>query len=144
MLVVHGASSSEKIQQDSYLVKLQAHQRISFVICYITFKTRISFKEHMKRGAHLLAPGPTGVEGRFVREIMLLLDRISVGGKAQESKRVHPCNVCDKAFKSLQIPSQHKISAQCHSGTVAMCLPARVVARSSTQTTALTIYCVDF
>ena len=29
--------------------------------CYITFKKRISFKEHMKRGAHLMAPGPAGV-----------------------------------------------------------------------------------
>ena len=31
------------------------------------------------------------------------------GDKAQERDRVHPCNVCDKAFKSLQMPSQHKI-----------------------------------
>ena len=35
----------------------------------------------MKRVAHLLAPGPAGVKGRFVREIMLLLDGISEGGK---------------------------------------------------------------
>ena len=34
----------------------------------------------MNRGAHLLATGPAGVEGMFVREIMLLLDGISVGG----------------------------------------------------------------
>ena len=34
----------------------------------------------MNRGAHLLATGPAGVEGRFVREIMLLLAGISVGG----------------------------------------------------------------
>ena len=33
-----------------------------------------------KRGAHLLAPGSAGVEGRFLREIMLLLDGISMGG----------------------------------------------------------------
>ena len=66
----------------------------------------------MNRGAHLLATGPVGVEGRFVREIMLLLYGISVGGgKAQERERerVHPCNVCQKAFKSLQMLSQHKI-----------------------------------
>jgi hypothetical protein len=63
-------------------VKLYAHRSISFVICYITFKTRISSKEHMERGAHLLAPGPAGVEGRFVKEIMLLLDGISVGGQS--------------------------------------------------------------
>ena len=37
--------------------------------------------ENMKRGAHLLAPGPAGVKGRFVREIMWLLDGISVGGQ---------------------------------------------------------------
>ena len=35
----------------------------------------------MKRGAHVLAPGPAGVEGRFVREIMLFLDSINVGGQ---------------------------------------------------------------
>ena len=74
MFVVHGASRFKKILQDRYLVKLQAHQRIRFVICYNTFKTRISFKEHMKRGAHLLAPGPSGIKGRFVREIMLSVD----------------------------------------------------------------------
>ena len=38
------------------------------------------------------------------------------GDKAQERERVHPCNVCDKAFKSLQMPSQHKIWY--HSGKV--------------------------
>ena len=31
---------------------------------------------------HLLAPGPAGVEGRFVREILLSLDGISVGGQS--------------------------------------------------------------
>ena len=65
--------------------------------------------KHINSGAHLLATGPAGVEGRFVREIMLLLDGISVGDKAQERERVYPCIVCDKAFKSLQMPSQHKI-----------------------------------
>ena len=44
-------------------------------VCYITFKTRFSFKEHMKNGAHLLATGPAGVEGIFLREFMKLLDR---------------------------------------------------------------------
>ena len=63
-------------------MKLYAHRRISSVICYITFKTRISFNEHMKRGAHLLAPGAAGVKGRFVKEIMLFLDGISVGGQS--------------------------------------------------------------
>ena len=61
-------------------------------------------------GTYLLAPGPAGVKGRFVREIMLLLDGISVGRQITiERERVHPCNVCDKDFKSLQMPSQHKI-----------------------------------
>ena len=52
-----------------------ARRRISFAICYITFKTRFSFKEHMKSGTHLLATGPAGVEGIFVGEFMLLLER---------------------------------------------------------------------
>ena len=113
-------AASKEILQDRYLLKLYTHQRISFVICYITFKTRISFKEHMKRGAHLLAPGPAGVEGRFVKEIMLLLDGISVWGtKHKREKRFHHCNVCDKAFKSLQMPSQHKVWQ--HSGHVFAC-----------------------
>ena len=82
MLVVHGASCPIKILQDRYLAKLLAHRMISFAICYINFKTRISFKEHTKKDAHLLAPGPAGVEGKFGREFMLLLDGISVGGQS--------------------------------------------------------------
>ena len=58
MLVVHGASYPSKVLQDRYLTKLMAHRRISFVICEIVFKTMISFKKQIKRGAHLLAPGP--------------------------------------------------------------------------------------
>ena len=50
----------------------------------------------MKRGAHLLAPGPAGVEGRFGREIMSLLYGSVLGDKAQERERVHPCNVPHK------------------------------------------------
>ena len=73
----------------------------------------------MNRGAHLLATGPAGVEGRFVREIMLL-DGIRLTGQCtRERERVHPCNVCDKAFKSLQMLSQHKIWQ--HSGNVFAC-----------------------
>ena len=71
-------------------MKLYVHQRISFVICYITFKTRISFKEHMQRGAHLLAHGPAGVKGRFVKEIILLLDGISVGGQSIRERKGSP------------------------------------------------------
>ena len=55
------------------------------------------------------------------------------GDKAQKRERVHPCNVCDKDFKSCQMHSQHKIWQ--HVGHV---LPARIVARSSTPTAAST------
>ena len=44
----------------------------------------------MKKGAHLLAPGPAGVDGRFVREIMLLLDEISVGGQSTGEREYSP------------------------------------------------------
>ena len=54
----------------------------------------------MNRGAHLLTTGSAGVEGRFVREIMLLLDGISVGGQSTIERESSPLNVCDKAFKS--------------------------------------------
>ena len=63
MLVVHGAGRPLKLLQDRYLTKLMATRRISFVICYIAFKPRISFKKHMQRGAHLLVPGPEDVKG---------------------------------------------------------------------------------
>ena len=54
----------------------------------ILFPKQFYFFGHLKGGAHLLALGPAGVEGRFVRKIMLLLDEISVGGdKAQERER---------------------------------------------------------
>ena len=45
-------------------------------------------KEHMKRGAHLLAPGPAAVEGRFVRELRLFLDLISEGGESTREREV--------------------------------------------------------
>ena len=41
------------------------------------------------------------------------------GDKAQERERAHPCNVCDQAFKSLQMPSQHQIWQ--HQGNVFVC-----------------------
>ena len=37
---------------------------------------------HTKGSALSSAPGPAGVEGKFVREIMLLLDWISLGGQS--------------------------------------------------------------
>ena len=63
---------------------------ISIVICYIIFKTRISLKEHMNRGAYLLATGPAGVEGMFVRAIMLMLDGISVQGQSTRERESSP------------------------------------------------------
>ena len=82
----------------------------------------------MKRGAHLLAPGPAGVKVRFVREIMSLLDRISVGGQSTK----------ERGFTLVM--SVTKLSCLCNflastqfGSTVTMCLPARVVARISTQ-----------
>ena len=130
MLVVHGASRPWKILQDIYLAKNMAGIGISFVICHIAFKTRIGFQRHMKRGAHLLGPGPEDVKGGILREFMLLLDGISVWDKAHKRERVHTCNVCDKAFKVLGTPEQHIFGS-----TVAMCLCSRVVARSSRPTT---------
>ena len=35
----------------------------------------------MKRGVHPLVPGPAGVDGRFVREIIIFLDSIVVRGQ---------------------------------------------------------------
>ena len=52
------------------------------------------------------------------------------GDKAQERERVHPCNVCDKACQCL--------ASTIFGSTVAMCLSARVVERSSTPRTAST------
>ena len=54
------------------------------------FKTRISFEKHMKRGAHLLAPGPKDAKGGFVREFILLLDGISVEGQSTEDRKRSP------------------------------------------------------
>ena len=44
----------------------------------------------MKRVTHLLAPGPAGVEGRFVREIMSFLDGISVGRQSTRERGFTP------------------------------------------------------
>ena len=61
MLVVVGPGVPRKILQDRYLAKLKARRRIRFSNCYISFKMRFSFKEHMAVGAYLLASGPAGV-----------------------------------------------------------------------------------
>ena len=68
----------------------------------------------------MLALEPAGFNGRFVREIMLLLDGISV---MCVTKLLSIC----KCLASIKFGS-----------TVAMCLPAKVVARGSTPTTAST------
>ena len=90
MLVFYGTSRPSKILQDRNLVKLMASRRISFVICYIAFKTRIGFKMHMNRDAHLLAPGHGNVEGRFGSEFMMLLDGISVGVQSTQEREGSP------------------------------------------------------
>ena len=46
--------------------------------------------KNMKRGAHMLAPGSEGVKGRFVREIILLLDGISVAGQSTREREGSP------------------------------------------------------
>ena len=69
-----------------------ACRRISFVICYMAFKTKISFKKHMKRVAHLLAPLPDDVEGVGGWEgnnIVAGWDQYG-GNKAHKRERVHP------------------------------------------------------
>ena len=74
--MVHGASRSSKIQQDTWPSGWHAGGFAApSATLVITIKTRISFKEHIKSGTNLLATGPKGVEGIFVREFMLLLDR---------------------------------------------------------------------
>ena len=130
MFVVHGAGRPSKTLHERYLAKLITHRRISFTICYITFNTRFSLKMHMKSEAHLLAPGPAGVKGRFVGEFMLLLD-----GNSERQR--------ETGFTSVM--SVTRISSLCQritstrfGSTLAMCVSARVVARSSTPTVAYT------
>ena len=50
-------------------------------MCYITFKTRFTFKEPMKSNTRLLAPGPTGAKKGFAGQLLVVLDRSSVGDK---------------------------------------------------------------
>ena len=74
----------------------------------------------MNRGAHLLATGPAGVEDMFVREIMLLLDGIRVGGTKQNRERGFPPVMSVTELSSLcKCLSNTKFGS-----TVAMCLPA--------------------
>ena len=62
-----------------------------------------------EEGAHLLARGPAGVKAGLWGKSCCCWMRPVWGYKAQERERVHFCNVCDKALKSLQVPSQHII-----------------------------------
>ena len=91
----------KKILQDRYLTKLMAHRRISFVIYYIAFKTRISTwrgRLDMKMSRAVLWGNSC-----CCCMVSVWLD------KALERKRVHPCNDCDNAFKSLRTPNHHTI-----------------------------------
>ena len=74
-----------------------AHRRTSFAICYITFKTRIHYKEHMKKGAHLLVPGFACVKGGLVRELMLL-----------HSGHMFVCKGCGKKIQTNNIINRLK------------------------------------
>ena len=81
----------------------------------------------MKRGTHLLAPLPAVFEGRFVREIMSLLDGIIVGGQSTRDRGFTPVMLVTKLSSLCNYLASTKFGS-----TVAMCLPARVVARSLT------------
>ena len=76
----------------------------------------------MKRGAHLLAPGLAGVEGWFVKEFMLVMDGISVGGHKKE-----------RGFSPVMSVTGFQVFANSstESGSIrAVCLSTRFVARS--------------
>ena len=125
MLVVHGGSHPSTIMQDRYVAKLMARRRISLSICYIIFKTRIGFQEHMKWSALLLRPGPG--PGGFVREFMLLLNGISEGGQITREREKRFTSVM--SVIRLMIPCKPPTSKKFGS-TEAMCLSARDVVRS--------------
>ena len=111
-----------------------ARRRISFVICYIAFKTRISYRKHMKRGAHLLAPGPEDVKGVLGGKWCCCWMGSVWGDKAHKRERGFALVISVTMFSSL---SKRLTSTQLGS-TVTMCLFARVVTRSSRPTTAST------
>ena len=82
----------------------------------------------MKRGIHLLVPGPAGVEGRSVMDIMLLLDGMSVGEtKHKREKGCTPVMSVTKISNLCKCLASTKLRS-----IVAMGLPARVVERIST------------
>ena len=120
MLVIQRALHPSEILQGRYMAQWMARESIA--ICYTIFKKMITFKEHMKRCVHLLAPGPVSVKGGIVRKYMLLLDGISAvwGNKAKERKR---------GFFPVRISClcQHLTSTNFGS-PVAMYLSARIVA----------------
>ena len=88
MVVVHGASRPSKILQD--LAKLMARWRISFFICYIAFKNRISFKKHMKRVDHC------NVYEKAFKSLQMPNQNIIW----QHSGYVFVCKGCGKKFKT--------------------------------------------
>ena len=102
------------------------HRRTSLDMCYITFKIRISFREHMKKGAHLMASGHLA-SGLWGNSCCCWIGSVW----RHKTERVHLCNVCLMRLLSLcQCLPRTKFGS-----TVAMCLPASVVSRRSTPTT---------
>ena len=83
----------------------------------------------------MLASEPEGVEGGFVREFMLLLDGFSVEGQSTGERESGLTPVI--SVTRLSVLCQH-ITSKTFGRILAMCLSARVVARSSTPTTAST------
>ena len=75
MLVVHGASGPSKILQDRYLAKQK--DQLSHLLYHLQDKDQL-------KGSH----ERTGVEDGFLRELILLLNGISVGGTKHKRERV--------------------------------------------------------
>ena len=146
MVVVHGAGRPSQLLQDRYSARVRARRKITCATCYITFGTKYSFKDHMKKkhgGSQLLAPGPAGAEGGFAGEFMVVLDGRAMGDEdalpckfcdmmfdsrkelmkhkteKHRGERVHPCSICEKCFKSLPMLNQHK--SRHHGGHVSVC-----------------------
>ena len=146
MTVAHGTNRPPNALRDKYLARVRGRRSVSCATCNIPFKTKSYFKEHMKKkqiGSQLLAPGPAGVDGRFMGKFMVVLDGSSMGdkdilpckfcnfrfdsnkelvehkNKKHQGEGVHPCSTSDMAFKSL--PALYKHKSRQHSGTVFVC-----------------------
>ena len=135
MLLVHGASCPSKRLQDRYLAKFMACRRTSFALCYIIFKTRITFKEaHKERSSSAGTLTCQGSQGWICEGIHVVDEWDRCGGeKAQNRDRVHPAMVVTRHSSLCQ-----RLTSTNFGSTVAMCLSAKVVARSSRPTTSST------